>query len=187
MKLSKKTIIILLLILLTISTAFILLKKDKGLEQKKTYKIDLPDKQIRGKEVFLYFTNSENSALKAEKHRVEFNSDTRKFAQELIETLLKGPSDSSLMSAMPEGTKLLSLYIQDNLVAVIDFSEEIRQNHPGGSQAEILTIYSIVNTLTLNIEEVKEIKILINGNEAETLAGHIALSFPLKENLAIVK
>ncbi|MGE4518745.1 MAG: GerMN domain-containing protein [Desulfobacteraceae bacterium] len=188
MKSSKKTILIAILsIVLAVTAVLVLIKTDKDPEQKKTYKIDMPDKQAAGREVFLYFANSDNSALEAQKQRVKFSSDTRSFAQSLIETLLRGPAGEDLMSAVPEGTKLLSLYIQDNLTAVLDFSEEIRENHPGGSQAEILTIYSIVNTLTLNIEEIKEVKILINGNEAETLAGHIALSFPLKENLTIVK
>ncbi|MCB9480410.1 MAG: GerMN domain-containing protein [Desulfobacteraceae bacterium] len=188
MKFSKKTAFISILSIIMIFGAVVFfLNTDKDSKQKKSYKIEIPEKQAEGKEVFLYFANLDNSALEAEKQKIIFNSDTRKFAQSIIEALLKGPANKSLMSALPEGTKLLSLYIQDNLIAVLDFSEEIRENHPGGSQAEILTIYSIVNTLTLNIEEIKEVKILINGNEAETLAGHIALSFPLKENLTIVK
>jgi spore germination protein GerM len=188
MKLTKTTtIIIILSVILAAGVLFFVLNPKKEPTGKKTYQIDVPEKQAQGKEVFLYFTNSENSALEAEKQKIQFSSDTREFAEKLIKDLLKGPSGSGFMSAVPENTKLLSLYIQDNSIAVLDFSEEIRENHPGGSQAEILTIYSIVNTLTLNIDEIKEVKILINGKEAETLAGHIALSFPLKENLTIVQ
>ena len=154
---------------------------------KNSFKIDIPERQTGEKDAYLYFTDPENAFLKAEKHKIPFNTNTSKYGQELIVQLLKGPLNNEFMSPIPENTKLLSFYIDNNETAVLDFSAEIRENHPGGSQAEILTIYSIVNTITLNIEEIKSVKILINGNESDTLAGHIALRFPLKENLTIVK
>ncbi len=160
---------------------------NKKADNRTNLKINMPASIISKKEAFIYFTENSNNYLKAEKQKVVFDTNARKYAQNLIRNLLDGPQSNNLISPVPEETKLIALYIQDDNTAVLDFSNEISKNHPRGSQAEILTIYSIVNTLTLNINEIEKVKILINGNEAETLAGHISLKFPLKENLAIIK
>ena len=52
-------------------------------------------------------------------------------------------------------------------------------NHPGGSTAELQTIYSVVNTLTLNFPGIKKVQLLIDGSVHDTLAGHIVISIPL--------
>jgi hypothetical protein len=41
---------------------------------------------------------------------------------------------------------------------------------------ELLAVYSIVNTLTQNFDEIKRVRFLIDGKEAQLLAGHIDLS-----------
>lgn len=188
MKISKTIIAtaLTLIAVLAVGTAVFFIKTENK-PKKNTFQIDIPDDQPYKNDAYIYFADIDNRFLKAQKHKLLFNTNTRKYAHELIEMLLKGPSSNNFMSAIPKNTKLLSLYIYENQTAVLDFSKEIRENHPGGSQAEILTIYSIVNTLTLNIEDIKSVKILINGKEADTLAGHIALRFPLKENLTIVQ
>jgi spore germination protein GerM len=187
MKLSKTSIAIIIILFAAAATAAIFFTLKPQQEKPQRFSVEVPESRSLEKEAFIYFTNSDNSFLVPEKHLVMPGTNTRKYAQNLIKILINGPENNSLQSPLPQGTKLLSLYISSDNTAVLDFSEEIREKHPGGSQAEILTIYSIVNTLTLNIEEIDKVKILISGNEAETLAGHIALSFPLKENLKIVK
>ena len=44
-----------------------------------------------------------------------------------------------------------------------------------GSHEELMAVYSIVSTVTTNFPEVKRVRILVNGEPAETLAGHISL------------
>ena len=61
----------------------------------------------------------------------------------------------------------------------------VTTNHPGGVLNELATVYSIVNSLTYNLPEIKEVKILIGGIEKETLAGHCVLLLPLQMDLSI--
>jgi hypothetical protein len=42
-----------------------------------------------------------------------------------------------------------------------------------------------VDSLTYNIEEIKQVKILIGGVEKETLAGHCLLLLPMEMDLSI--
>ncbi len=81
-------------------------------------------------------------------------------------------------TAIPRGTKLLGVEIKgDN--AILNFTRAIRDNHPGGTSAEMQTIYSIVNSITLNYGAVKRVKIIVEGKTQKTLAGHIDISLPL--------
>ncbi len=63
-------------------------------------------------------------------------------------------------------------------MAYVDFSEEIVEKHLSGSSAEISTIFSVVNSLAYNFDAIEKVFILIEGQERETLGGHINLSRP---------
>jgi hypothetical protein len=58
--------------------------------------------------------------------------------------------------------------------------------HPGGSTNELLTIYTIVDALTLNLPAITAVQLLVDGKEVDTLAGHVDLRRPLPKNLALV-
>jgi len=189
MKPVRKKIFIYITTIITIIASIMVLYNQKYIvhENNTNPNISAVNPDINQKYVYIYFTDEESEYLKAEKRRILFNTDSAQYAKALMKILLNGPKNKKLFSPIPERTKLISLYLKHNNTVVVDFSEEIKDNHPGGSQAEILTIYSIVDTLTLNIKKIKRVQILINGKEADTLAGHIALNFPLKENLDLIQ
>ena len=55
--------------------------------------------------------------------------------------------------------------------------------HAGGSLEEIFTVYALVNALTSNLPEIRAVQILIEGQEVDTLAGHVDLRHPLEQNM----
>ena len=65
----------------------------------------------------------------------------------------------------------------------VDLSTELRQNHPGGTTSEILTVYTIVSALTANLPAVTSVQLLIDGKEVDTLAGHLDLRRPIEQDL----
>jgi spore germination protein GerM len=136
--------------------------------------------------VHLYFADRNNSFLKSEQRIMLQPSDTVEFARAIVQSLIKGPQ-KGLLRTLPSGTQLSALYISSDNVCYVDLSEAVRKNHPGGSNSELLTIYSVVNSLVLNIPEIKWVKILIGGNETSTLAGHIDLQYPVKAYMLIVR
>ncbi|GAG60578.1 unnamed protein product [marine sediment metagenome] len=125
-------------------------------------------------EVNLYFSDSQAMYLVPEKRKI---SQTPSLARQAVIELIKGPENSDLYSTIPEGTQVNEVYIADDIV-YIDLSEEIFKNHPGGSSGELMTVYSIVNTLT-EIHSIKGVQILVEGNEKKTLIGHVDISMPL--------
>jgi len=125
-------------------------------------------------EVTLYFSDSQAMYLVPEKRKIP---QTSSLARQAVIELIKGPENSDLYSTIPEGTQINEVYIADD-IAYIDLSEEIFKNHPGGSSGELMTVYSIVNTLT-EIPPIKGVQILVEGNETKSLVGHIDISMPL--------
>ena len=125
-------------------------------------------------EVNLYFSDSQAMYLVPEKRKI---SQIPSLARQAVIELINGPGNSDLYPTIPEGTQVNEVYIADDIV-YIDLSEEIFKNHPGGSSGELMTVYSIVNTLT-EISPIKGVQILVEGNEMKSLAGHIDISMPL--------
>lgn len=142
---------------------------------------DLTEKQEM-RTVILYFGDENSEHLRPEKREIPQSAEV---GRAVLEALIKGPQKGSYGKTIPEGTKVLGVQIKDG-IAYADFSEEIAKNHPGGSAAEIMTVYSVVNTLT-ELPSIKKVKFLINGKETETLVGHFDLSQPVERNKSIIK
>jgi spore germination protein GerM len=136
--------------------------------------------------IHLYFANKENSFLIAEKRLLVQPDDPAQMGKLIIESLIKGPKEG-LMRTISSDATLRALFVTEDKTAYADFSPVIREKHPGGCKSEIITIYSIVNSLILNIPEIDTVKILIDGRESMTLAGHIDLRFPLKADMLLVR
>lgn len=142
-----------------------------------------PEKQTR--EINVYFSDEDGLYLKAEKHSIE-KGELPTEARAALEALINGPSSASLGKTLPQGTRLASLDIEGT-TAVVNLSPEVIKNHEGGSSGELQTIYSIVDTLSLNFPEIKEVQILVEGKKEATIAGHIDISQPLGPDRKIIK
>ena len=136
--------------------------------------------------VHLYFSDRQNIFLMSEQ-RVLLHADSPiSLARAIVAALIKGPQEG-LVRTIPSAAVLRAIYIATDNVCYVDLSEMVRKNHPGGSNSELLTVYSIVNSLILNISAIDRVKILIEGQEVLTLAGHIDLQFPSKANMLLIR
>ena len=136
--------------------------------------------------VHLYFSRRNSFFLMAEQRAVLHSDDANNLADTIVNALIKGPQ-KGLVKTIPADTQLNALYITSDGTCYVDLSAAIRKNHPGGSKSELLTVYSMVNSLVLNVPEVQRVQILIDGNEAPTLAGHIDLQLPFKANMLLIR
>jgi spore germination protein GerM len=101
-------------------------------------------------------------------------------AKQVLNTLLAGPVDAELRTLPPDAA-LLEFYLLPDGTGVADFSEALATSTPSGIASEQLAVESIARTLEANVPQVKRLKILIHGQEVDTLAGHLDLTgtFPL--------
>ena len=70
-------------------------------------------------------------------------------------------------------------------MVVVDFDRTLVREHPGGSTGEILTVFSVVNTLT-EIPGVRKVAWRIEGQPVETLVGHLDLSRPVERDPSLI-
>ena len=96
-------------------------------------------------------------------------------AKQILNTLLAGPVDPEARTLPPDAA-LLAFYILPDGTGVADFSEALATAIPSGIQSEELAVDSITRTLEANVPQVRRLKILIHGQEVDTLAGHLDLT-----------
>ncbi|MCG6911141.1 MAG: GerMN domain-containing protein [Deltaproteobacteria bacterium] len=136
--------------------------------------------------VHLYFADLENEYLTAEEVRMPMAADANTLGRAIVDALIRGPR-KALLRTIPEGTTLRAFHLLENGTAYVDLSAAAKENHPGGARSELMTIYSLVNSLILNMPDVAAVKILIDGHEATTLAGHIDLRYPFTANMLLIR
>ena len=96
-------------------------------------------------------------------------------AKQILNTLLAGPVDTEARTLPPDAA-LLAFYILPDGTGIADFSEGLATGIPSGIQSEQLAVDSITRTLQANVPQVQQLKILIHGQEVDTLAGHLDLT-----------
>jgi spore germination protein GerM len=126
--------------------------------------------------VKMFWTSPEDeSALAPVIIELALSKDPVLRAKQVLNTLLAGPVDSDLRT-LPADAALLAFYLLPDGTAVADFSEALATSSPSGIQSEQLAVDSIARTLEANVPRVKRLKILIHGQELDTLAGHVDLT-----------
>ena len=105
-------------------------------------------------------------------------------AREIIAAQI-APVAEPLVSAVPPGTTLRALFLTERGEAYVDLSRELTAAHSGGAVDELLTVYTIVDALTVNLPAVESVQMLVDGKEVQTLAGHVDLRQPLAKNLSL--
>ena len=142
-----------------------------------------PGRKIKAR---LYYVSMDGTKLTAVEREVAYADGPAAQAQEIVNAQLAAAA-APLVSAIPPGTTLRALYLNEKGEAYVDLSKEAAAAHTGGSQDERLTIYTIVNALTANLPAVTSVQLLVDGKEVDTLAGHIDLRKPLEKNLDLVE
>lgn len=125
---------------------------------------EINDEQLRQTIVSLYFQNKETKELAPEARMVDIKELINNPYELLFNLLVEGPKNEKYERVIPEGTKVLKCYMEDDCL-VLDLSKEILNYNKEDENAKKTLIKSIVNTLT-ELTEVNKIKILVEGEES---------------------
>lgn len=137
-----------------------------------------------GRPAVLYFPAASGS-LEAEPRTPteELDNETRR--RWIIQQLLDGPSAEQLTRSFAEGTELTSFYATVDGHAFVDLALPT-DSRSMGSTEELLSIYSLVNTVLMDEPSLSAVVLLFNGRQRETLGGHIDTSRPLVTRLDLI-
>ncbi len=136
--------------------------------------------------VNLYFMDATRTHLKAEPRLVPEAKSPTAFARAVLESLLEGPREG-LARAIPKGLTLRTAFVTGEKTAYADFAKNPETFAETSVLFEWLAVYSIVNSLVLNVPEVESVKILMEGREAQTFSGHVDLTGSFKANMLLVR
>lgn len=120
--------------------------------------------------VKVYYKTLRGDKICSETKLLQFTNKDRKsdvLASKIVDLLLTGPSNSSLVKTLPEGSKLNSLKIKGG-IAYVDFNEAFGKGLSESNEA-IFIAYSITNTLT-EFKNINRVAITCNGNKIESSA-----------------
>jgi hypothetical protein len=114
-------------------------------------------------------------ALQPVEVELALSAETVQRAKQVLNMLVAGPPAPELRT-LPADAALLEFYLLEDGTAIADFSGELATGTPSGILSEQRAAESIARTLEANVPGLTRLKILIHGQEAETLAGHLDLS-----------
>lgn len=116
------------------------------------------------------------AALRTERISIPLTSNRQQRAEALLRGLISRYAEKNSPHPLSAGAELHDVYLVDPGLAVLDLNAAFVDSQTSGVLAEELTLASIVQTLSANIPGIVRVKILVDGRERETLAGHADLS-----------
>ena len=131
---------------------------------------------IQNTNLTLYFSNQAGDGLVKETRRVHYSSNIS-LEKLIMEQLLEGPESKNGRSAIPSGTKLMSVSLVDG-VCYVSFDENFKNQDYSVNEA--IVIYSIVDSLVEGAG-VRQVQITINGESNAKYMEKVDLSQPLNE------
>jgi len=127
-------------------------------------------------QVTLYVAYDDAGVLRPKPVRLPLPAGRQERAAEILRALLTLYLDRFSPHPLGAGSEIRDVYLVDPGLVVIDLNAAFADNHRSGVLVEELTVVSLIQTLSANIPGITRVKILVEGNERDTLAGHADLS-----------
>ncbi len=143
--------------------------------------LELPGVGPSRQEVTLYFAHPRWTRLVAEPREIPAGLNTVERIQRLVQELARGPSGAGAAPVLPRSARLRGAYLGRDGLVFLDFDgESLEGFDPGGASGELLTVFALVHTVVENTPGIRRVQILVDGEEKDTLAGHVAVGGPLE-------
>jgi hypothetical protein len=129
----------------------------------------------------LFYVADDGATLVPTSRNVLYGATPVEQARHLAAAQVADPPEG-LVSAIPRGTTVNAVFLSDAQEAYVDLGGTIVSGHSGGSLDEALTVYAIVNAITVNLPQITAVQILVDGREVDSLRGHVDLRAPLTKD-----
>ncbi len=147
--------------------------------------IENPGEQInsiQNTSITLYFSNEAGDALVREVREDVYYSSNISLEKLIMEQLLAGAESAGAKSAIPVGTRLVTVSVVDG-VCYVSLDEAFRNQDYKVNEA--IVIYSIVNSLT-ELPTIGKVQISVNGDTGGVYRDSFALGNMYERNLEYV-
>jgi hypothetical protein len=135
--------------------------------------------------VELFFPADEG--LRSEKRELAVTAAPKDRIRKIVAALLAGPVSGGAARPFPEGVMLGSVQLGEDGTAFLDLRWDGHPDPPSsGSTEELQRVYSLIDSVTANVPEVRRMVLLWNGVQRETFAGHLDTSRPLLPDRTLI-
>ncbi len=136
--------------------------------------------------VVLYFPGA-GEYLVPERRTLDLTPDPKYRIRKIAEAVLEGPRQKDLGPSFPEGIEVGGVLLGANGTVYVDLrSEKLVDPPAGGSLAEMQQVFSLVDSIALNVEQVSRVALLWNGVQRESFAGHLDTSRPFAADRSLL-
>ncbi|HKC24953.1 MAG TPA: GerMN domain-containing protein [Thermoanaerobaculia bacterium] len=154
----------------------------------------IPPTPIPGRRIALWFESPADERLHPEARDVPESTDAVALLRSIASAVLEGPRRPDLLKPFPDGWRLRGAYRLATGVVVLDLapppvppSPEGTASAPrwnAGSHEEEAAIQALLVSLAKSLPDVASVVLLVGGEPAETLGGHVDLTHPLRPDVA---
>lgn len=144
------------------------------------------DEDARTITATLFYVAANGTDLVTVTRDVPYGATSAAQARRIAEAQLE-PPPSGFFSAIAPGTTVRSVFLTPRGEAYLDLSRELITGHRGGSMNEELAVYALVNAMVVNLPDVSVVQILVEGQEIDSIAGHLDLRHPLRRSTERVR
>ena len=141
-----------------------------------------PQHNAEGKRSVTLFFAADGSRLAREAREIDPCDDDNACLKSILDELMNGPV-GEFYETMPEGAVVDAVLIEANQ-AIINLNRAFSDAMLSGSSAEMLAVYSVVNTVTANFPQIQKVKLNVDGN-AGVILHHLDLSDPLPPDYSL--
>jgi spore germination protein GerM len=124
----------------------------------------------------LFYPAGDDQLLTGVKVSLVSSGNPQQDMTDVIRRLLLGPPGEGQTQPFPERCGVRSTFMLGS-EAVVDLTGPVRTG--AGSDTETARVYGIVQSLHANFPEVRSVRILVDGQEVESLLGHVDLRHSL--------
>jgi len=135
--------------------------------------------------VTLFFSDATVGKLHPEERDIAKPAEPGAFLRALFEELGRGPTRPGLIGVLPPRIQLRNGFLMPSGEVVLDIAVDSSLSF--GSAEELSIVSSLVDTMLQNVANTQWVRILVNGEPAESLGGHVDLTRPMgffREELA---
>jgi len=142
--------------------------------------VEIPPRQVR-----LWYEGDSNR-LSPSSSELPLPAVDGEALKPLLKALLE-KADENDPKPVPDGIEVRATYLLPDGTAIVDLGGPLfAEGWKTGSDAEVMLVYSVVQTATDNLPTVKRVQILVNGQPSDTLAGHVSIEHPLRPISSLV-
>jgi hypothetical protein len=127
-------------------------------------------------QVTLFVANDADGMLHKQSVKIALPRDPTERARQVVRALISAYLEKNSNHPLATGADVEAVFLVKPNIAVVDTNAEFADGHRSGILVEQLTVASVAQTLAANVPNIGRVKILVQGKERETLAGHADLT-----------